>query len=153
MQGCHDVRVLSWRAFTRAHMVVWKALERALEDHSDLPLLSYEVLAHLSEAEGGRMRMQEVAAVLPLTRSGLTRLIDRMEEVDLVRRETCDLDRRGTYAALTPTGREVLKRAEVVHVRVLEEHLVARLTPDELTVLRAACSRIAGQPEASPART
>ncbi|HEX2027954.1 MAG TPA: MarR family transcriptional regulator [Nitriliruptorales bacterium] len=147
------MRVISWRALTRAHTLVWKALERALEDHADLPLLSYEVLAHLSEAEGERMRMQDVAAALPLTRSGLTRLVDRLERVGLVRRESCDVDRRGTYAVLTPTGRVVLERAQAVHVRVLEEHLVARLSGDELAVLRAACSRIAGLPEASRART
>lgn len=150
MQRCDDVRVLAWRALARAHAVLGAALDAALEERSGVPLLTYDVLSYLAEADGQRLRMQEVAERLPLTPSGLTRLIDRMEEAGLVRRQVCSSDRRGTYAVLTPAGRRTLRRAGEVHVRILEERLVARLSAHELMCLRAACTKIAGLVEDQP---
>ncbi|MDP9022328.1 MAG: MarR family transcriptional regulator [Actinomycetota bacterium] len=150
MQRCDDARVLAWRALTRAHAILEAALDAALEEHSGVALLTYDVLSYLAEADGQRLRLQEIAERLPLTRSGLTRLIDRMEEADLVRRQVCSSDRRGTYAVLTPAGRRTLRRAGEVHVRILEERLVARLSPHELVCLRAACTKIASLVEDQP---
>ncbi len=128
-----------------AHSALSRALDEALASHCELPLLTYEVLARLAEAPGGRLRMQELVEALPLTKSGLTRLIDRMERAGLTRRETCPSDRRGTFAALTPRGREALERASDVHARVLQERLT-RLGEEELEALTSACSKIvAGQ--------
>lgn len=125
-----------------AHAELSRALDEALESHSDLPLLAYEVLARLAEAPGRRLRMQELTEQLPLTKSGLTRLIDRMERAGLACREMCRADRRGTFAALTDKGREVLEHANEVHLRVLQERLT-RLEEEDLAALLSACAKIA----------
>ncbi len=125
-----------------AHTALSRALDEALESHSKLPLLTYEVLARIAEAPGRRLRMQELAELLPLTKSGLTRLIDRVERAGLARREVCPSDRRGTFAAITAEGREALKRADEVHERVLHERLT-HLEEEELATLLSACAKIA----------
>lgn len=142
MEGCEDPRVAAWRAFTCAHAALSRALDEALESHCELPLLTYEVLARLAEAPGRRLRMQELAELLPLTKSGLTRLMDRLEGAGLACREVCASDRRGTFATLTPRGREALERARQVHTRVLRERLT-RLEDEELDALQTTCSKIA----------
>ncbi|MFN2556501.1 MAG: MarR family winged helix-turn-helix transcriptional regulator [Nitriliruptorales bacterium] len=125
-----------------AHAALSRALDEALESSCELPLLTYEVLARLAEAPGRRLRMQELAELLPVTKSGLTRLVDRMERAGLARRELCPSDRRGTFAALTQQGREALERAGEVEVRVLRERLTD-LEEEELAALRTACAKIA----------
>ncbi len=142
MEGCEDPRVAAWRAFTCAHAALSRALDEALESHCELPLLTYEVLARLAETPGRRLRMQELAELLPLTKSGLTRLMDRMEGAGLACREVCSSDRRGTFAALTPRGRQALDRARQVHARVLRERLT-RLEDEEVNALHTSCSKIA----------
>lgn len=140
--GCDDPRVATWRALSRAHTALAYALEGRLEGEHDLPLLSYEVLAHLDEADGGRLRMQELADILPLTKSGLTRLVDRMESVGLLSRQECAEDRRGTFACLTDAGRDTLSSAGQDHRAVLEERLACELTDDELATLRGLLERV-----------
>ncbi len=138
-----DPRVAVWRALMRAHAALAAALDEALTAEYGLPLVSYEVLAHLAEADQYRMRMQELAELLPLTKSGLTRLADRLELAGLLRRMACPSDRRGTFAALTPRGIAVVERAAKVQRRVLEEGCVRPLEPGELDALRLACEKIA----------
>lgn len=140
---CDDPRVAAWRALSRAHTTLADALEDRLSDEHDLPLLSYEVLARLDEAEGARLRMQELAEVLPLSKSGLTRLVDRMEAAGLLQREECSEDRRGTFACLTRPGRETLSTAGQGHLAVLEDRLADRLTDEELATLRELLDRVA----------
>lgn len=139
---CNDPRVATWRALSRAHTALAEALEGRLEGEHDLPLLSYEVLAHLEESEHGRLRMQELADVLPLTKSGLTRLVDRMESAGLLSRQECAEDRRGTFACLTDAGRGALDTAGRDHRAVLDELLVSELTEDELETLRTLLERV-----------
>ena len=79
---------------------------------------SYEVLHHLEEASGGRMRMCELAEQAQLSRSGLTRLVDRLEREGLLERCSCDHDARGSYACLTGAGRERLQEARGTHLAV-----------------------------------
>lgn len=139
---CDDPRVATWRALSRAHTTLAGALEDRLEGEHDLPLLSYEVLARLDEADGARLRMQELADTLPLSKSGLTRLVDRMEAAGLIHREECSEDRRGTFACLTDEGRDTLSDAGDGHRAVLEERLAAQLTDEELTTLRELLDRV-----------
>ena len=73
-----------------------------------LPLSRYDVLLNLAEAPGGRLRMQELSASVLLSKSGLSRLVDRMVAAGLVRRERCEDDRRGWFAVLTDQGRSAL---------------------------------------------
>ena len=138
-----DDQVAAWRAFVRAQSVVLDVLARELEAERQMPLTFYDVLVHLSEAPEGRLRMRELAGAVLLSRSGLTRLVDRMEHAGLVSREACPSDRRGAYAAITGAGRAALRSAWPVHARGVEEHFVRHLTPEEIEVLRVALTRIA----------
>lgn len=128
----------------RAHAMIAGELEDELGSAHDLPLLSYEVLAYLAEAPEERLRMQELAARLPLTKSGLSRLADRMEQAGLIQRRACPSDRRGVHACLTDGGRSALEQAGDVHLRVLDDRLAARLGEDELGRLREALEKLVG---------
>jgi len=88
----------AWRGLLRAHACLAKRLDAELERAHGLPMSSYEVLGHLGEASAGRMRMCELAEQAQLSRSGLTRLVDRLEREGLLERCSCDHDARGSYA-------------------------------------------------------
>ena len=94
----------AWRGLLRAHACLAKRLDAELEQAHRLPMTSYEVLQHLQEASGGRMRMCDLAEQAQLSRSGLTRLVDRLERDGLLERCSCDHDARGSYACLTEPG-------------------------------------------------
>ncbi len=89
----------------------------------------YDVLVQLVEADGGRLRMQDLADRVVFSRSGLTRLVDRMVSEGLVTRERCDDDRRGTFASITAAGRARLRQASGVHLRGVAEHFARHLSP------------------------
>lgn len=91
--------------------------------------------------------MRDLADRVLLSRSGLTRLVDRMVDADLVYRSPDPDDRRGTLACLTPAGTSALRAAAPVHLRGVQEHFGSVLQDDEVEVLRAAMERVAnGQP-------
>jgi DNA-binding MarR family transcriptional regulator len=138
-------RLAVWETFLMAHGAVLRTLAQELEAETGLPLGWYEVLLHLRRAEGRRLRMQELAANVLLTPSGLTRVVDRMEAEGLVRRDACPGDRRGSYAVLTKDGASRLRRASPIHLRGVEEHFSRHLTDREATVLRTALAKVAGR--------
>jgi DNA-binding MarR family transcriptional regulator len=133
----------AWRGLLRAHACLAKRLDAELEQAHGLPMTSYEVLYHLEEASGGRMRMCELAEQAQLSRSGLTRLVDRLERDGLLERCSCDHDARGSYACLTHSGRERLEEARVTHLAVVREHFFSRFSESELSTLADMWERIA----------
>jgi DNA-binding MarR family transcriptional regulator len=142
----------AWRSFLRAHAKVTRILDAELSAECDLPLGSYAVLVHLAEAPERRLRMTDLAERVLLSRSGLTRLVDRMEREGLIRRESCPSDLRGTNAVLTEEGLARLRAAAPVHLRGVREHVVDLLTADELATIAGAFGRIAGpMPGGDPA--
>ena len=106
----------AWRGMLRAHAALTKALDADLDSAHGLPLSSYEVLLHLNDATDRRMRMRDLASSVILSRSGLTRLADRLERKELIRRESCASDARGAYAVLTPAGADMLAAARTTHL-------------------------------------
>ena len=94
----------AWRGLLRAHACLAKRLDAELESAHGLPMSSYEVLHHLEEANAGRMRMCDLAEQAQLSRSGLTRMVDRLARDGLIERCSCSHDARGSYACLTETG-------------------------------------------------
>ncbi|MGZ6827275.1 MAG: MarR family winged helix-turn-helix transcriptional regulator [Mycobacteriales bacterium] len=131
-----EAQLGAWRSFLRAHAQVTRALEAELVAEHDLPLPSYEVLLHLAEAPGRRLRMTELADRVLLSRSGLTRLVDRLGREGLVERAACPNDARGTHAVLTDAGLERLRAAAPTHLRGVAEHVTSRLTDEETAQLR-----------------
>jgi DNA-binding MarR family transcriptional regulator len=133
----------AWRGLLRAHACLAKRLDAELEQAHGLPMTSYEVLHHLEEASGGRMRMCELAEQAQLSRSGLTRLVDRMEREGLLERCSCDHDARGSYACLTHSGRERLQAARGTHLAVIREQFFSHFSEGELSSLADMWERIA----------
>ncbi len=133
----------AWRGLLRAHACLAKRLDAELEQAHGLPMSSYEVLGHLEEASGGRMRMCELAEQAQLSRSGLTRLVDRLERDRLLERCSCDHDARGSYACLTAAGRERLEEARGTHLAVVREHFFSHFSEAELSSLADMWERIA----------
>ncbi len=137
-----DPRLTAWATFLRAHARVTRALERELHDEQQLALADYDVLLQLARADERRLRMGELADRLLLSRSGITRLVDRLERAGFVERASCESDRRGSWALLTDAGYDRLRRATPVHLRGVAEHFLDRIPGDELEELRAALAHV-----------
>jgi DNA-binding MarR family transcriptional regulator len=141
--GTLDERELAaWRGLLRVHASLSKALDTQLEREHGLPLTSYEVLLYLADAEGQKMRMCDLASSVILSRSGLTRLVDRLERDGLLVRESCASDARGAFAKLTPAGHEKLAAARVTHLAGVRSLFLEHLTEDDLDVLGSVWARV-----------
>jgi DNA-binding MarR family transcriptional regulator len=138
-----DAGQRAWRGLLRAHACLAKRLDAALDQAHGLPLSSYEVLDRLEDASSGRMRMCDLAEQAQLSRSGLTRLVDRLEREHLLERCSCEQDARGSFACLTDAGRERLEEARVTHLAVVRDQFFARFSELELSLLGDMCQRIA----------
>ena len=132
----------AWRSFLRAHTALTRELDAELVAAHGLPLTSYEVLMFLAEAPGGRMRMSELAESVLLSRSGLTRLVDRLARYGLIERTRCTEDARGWFATLTPKGREVFDEARHTHLDGVRRLFVAAFSEDELATLGDCLERL-----------
>ncbi|HET7311997.1 MAG TPA: MarR family transcriptional regulator [Mycobacteriales bacterium] len=128
----------AWHALIRSHARVVRRLEAELESEQGLTLQAYEVLAHLSESPERRLRMSDLAALVVLSPSGLTRLVDQLAADGLVERARCATDARVVYAALTEKGFERLQGAYPVHLRGVRRHLIDHLTPRQLAAIAEA---------------
>ena len=137
-----DARLAAWRAFLNAHAVVIDRIEGDMRDAGVLPLGSYDVLVALLEAPERRLRLHELASRIVLSRSTLTRVVDRLEAEGLLARERVATDRRGAFAVLTARGRQALRRAWPIYERGIATHFARMLSDDEARVLTAALDRI-----------
>jgi DNA-binding MarR family transcriptional regulator len=133
----------AWRAMMRAHACLSKRLDAELESAHGLPVSSYEVLHNLQATSGGRMRMCDLADQARLSRSGLTRLVDRLEREGMIERCSCDHDARGSYACLTDSGRERLAEAKATHLAVVREQFFSHFSEGELDLMAGMWERIA----------
>jgi DNA-binding MarR family transcriptional regulator len=140
--GLSPLELDTWRALLRAHAHVTRRLESELLRDEDLPLASYDVLVQLSESPGRRLRMTDLAERVLLSRSGLTRLVDRLERDGLVARERCADDARGTFTVLTDGGQARLERAAPGHLAGVHEHVTGRFDDEELATLGALLGRL-----------
>ena len=131
----------AWRAFLQAYSTVMRTLEREMQESEGLTLSWYDILAHLDDAPEGAIRMQFLADSILLSRSGLTRLVDRMVDAGLVTRVTCPEDRRGTYAVITPDGRAALRRAMPGHIQGIQEHFLRHMSEEDVRALHSTLSK------------
>jgi len=132
----------SWVSFIRAHAAITRELSAQLQREHGLTLNDYEVLLHLSHAEGGRLRRVDLAERVVLTASGITRLLEGLERGGFVVKEHCTSDARVSYAKLTSAGREKLRVAGVTHLRGIDELFVERYSGSELATLADLLSRL-----------
>ena len=126
----------------RVHAQLTKALDAELTRMHALPLSSYEVLLFLADAPDGRMRMSELADSVLISRSGLTRLVDRLERGGLLERVQCEDDARGYFAEITPAGRRLFAQARRTHLDGVRRLFLGRYSRDELRLLGALWERI-----------
>jgi DNA-binding MarR family transcriptional regulator len=137
-----DSELRAWRGLLRVHASLSKALDAELDRQHDLPLTSYEVLVYLADAEGQKMRMCDLASSVILSRSGLTRLVDRLERDGLLVRESCASDARGAFAKLTPAGHEKLAAARATHLAGVRSLFLSHLSDEERDVLGSVWDRV-----------
>ncbi len=138
-----DERELAaWRGLLFAYRNMTAAIDQRLEREHGLALSSYEVLLLLSQAPDNSLRMGNLADLLLLSRSGLTRLVDRLAARGYVERHTCPSDRRGTYARLTEAGRKKFEQARPTNLAGIREQFVSRIETDDLEDLARIWDRI-----------
>ena len=132
----------AWVAFLRSHAAIIRELSAQLQREHGLTLNDYEVLLHLSHAEGGMLRRVDLAERVLLTASGITRLLEGLEKAGFVCKRNCESDARVTYAMLTDAGAEKLRRASATHLRGVDELFLARYSGSELATLAELLSRL-----------
>ena len=131
----------AWRVFLECAWAVIDILDAEMQAARDLTFRWYDVLVHLEDAEHG-LRMTEVANRILASKSGLTRVIDRMEEAGLVRRERPPDDRRAINVFITPEGLAALTSARAVHRRGIQEHFLGQLSNSEITALAKTLGKV-----------
>lgn len=132
----------TWRALLTAFSTVNRVLADEIEAETTLSLERYEILLMLSQGTDGGMRPSELADRRHLSRSGATRLIERLEQEGLVERRSLHGDRRGSLVALTPAGEQSFRTAGRIHLRGIDQHVGAHLTAQEMVELRRLLTKI-----------
>src|SRR5262245_42216260 len=110
----------AWLALVRTHAKLWDLVEAQMRRDTGLTMVRYDVLAHLNLA-GGRLGLSELASSIVLSQSGLSKLLDRMEESGLIRRDPDPRDARSTFASITGHGRAVVTKARQAHHAYLQQ--------------------------------
>jgi DNA-binding MarR family transcriptional regulator len=136
-QWLSDEEQQAWRATVQLSQLLMRQLDRDLTPYN-LNGRDYEILVELSEAPDHRLRMTDLADATSQSRSRLSHQISRMEKRDLVRREECEGDKRGTFAVLTKAGFETIERVAPHHVEQVRRHFIDRLTAVQLEEVRSA---------------
>ncbi len=138
-------RLTAGQVWERTLTMVSKLLrefDHEMQKDSGISIIWYDVLLHLYIAPEKKMRMQVLSDSLILTRTGATRLVDRIEKAGLVRREAVPEDRRGYYAILSEEGERVLRLAQKAHRRDIRKHFGAHLSKDEQQTLYELVTRV-----------
>ena len=134
--------VASFVRLVQAHSAVTRAINAQLLADHGLTINQYEALLQLAWAEGRRMRRVDLAERLVLTPSGVTRMLDGLEQAGYVDRDACPGDRRVTYAVLTETGLDKLRTSSESHVADIRSYFESRLSAEELDQLVALLERL-----------
>jgi DNA-binding MarR family transcriptional regulator len=130
-----DPRLDAWRAFLIAHTRLFRRLDEELRVEHSLSLPEYETLLQIAQAPDRRMRMSQIASRVLLSKSGVTRLVDRLVADGFVERSQCSSDARGAEAGLTPAGLQRLRAAATTHLRGIERYFLSAVEADDLAVL------------------
>lgn len=147
---CYHTRVLqsahknAWIAFFVSSSNMRKKVDDALRAAGCVPLELYGLLLSLEESPDQRARMSELANLVFLTKSGVTRLVDRAERLGLVTRQACPSDRRGLWAVLTAQGRVERSRAWTAYASAIEREFASSMTTEEAKTLYELLSRLTG---------
>ncbi len=138
-----DPRLEPWRAFLTAHARVTRRLDEELRAEHDLSLAEYDALLTIADAPERRIRMRQLADRVILSKSGVTRLIDRLVLDGLVERKACASDARGAEAVLTSAGLERLRRASRTHLRGIAQHFLAAVEDADIPTIQRSMLAVA----------
>ena len=144
-RGNH-LRQVAWGSFVVAHARLTRLIDAEMTAAGVLPLEWYDVLLPVYEAPGRRLRLSELAERALVTRSGLTRLVDRIEAKGLLARERCTDDRRGAFAVLTDPGLEALRRSWPKYEALIEEHFGRHMSDEDAATVHRVFSRMLPPP-------
>jgi DNA-binding MarR family transcriptional regulator len=143
-----DPRGRAWAWLLAAHATLLESIEKRLAAEGLPPLGWYDVLWELEKADGGRLRMHELAHRVVVSRSNVTRLADRLEAAGLIAREDCPDDRRGAYCVLTGAGRAMRRRIWPVYASEIDALWSSHLSRTEGRIIDEALRRIVGSARA-----
>ena len=134
-------RLHAWRLYFESALALVDVLDSEFERDTGLPVRWYDVLVHLEETPDG-LRMNELAEQILYSKSGFTRVVDRMEEAGLVRRVRPENDRRSILVVLTDKGRETMERARRHHRHWIEQHFSRHLADTDIKALTRALEKL-----------
>lgn len=143
--AARDPRLAPWRAFLIAYTQVARRLDEELRSEHGLSLQEYGALVQLVEAPGRQLRMGRLAEALLLSKSGVTRLVDRLVEDGLVARTSCPSDARGAEATLTDSGVDRLRRASPTHLRGISSYFLDAIPAGDASAVQRAMERVGAQ--------
>jgi DNA-binding MarR family transcriptional regulator len=135
----------SWGEFLSTYAMLDRIIEADLQEHARITHVEFEVLLRLSKQNPHKMRIQDIAAQSILTRSGVSRVVERLEKAGLVIRETADEDKRGAYAVLTNAGMERFRVAMQFHWECVQRNFICLFSDEELTQMAGFWKRIKEQ--------
>lgn len=138
----NDERLGPWRGFLQAHARLVRRLDTELRAAHGISLPEYEALLHLGRSPDRRLRMTQLASQVLLSKSGVTRLVDRLVADGLVERSTCPTDARGAEAVLTGLGLERLRAAADTHLDGVDRYFVSAVEPGDLAAVDRAMEAI-----------
>jgi DNA-binding MarR family transcriptional regulator len=139
-----EMRNSTWRLFLTAQIQIIEQIQEKLAAANLPPLEWYDVLWALKETPDQRLRLSELADRVLLSRRNLTRLLDRLEKNELLQREPCPTDRRGTFAVLTEAGAVMQKKMWAIYSEGIAEYFGAQLSDEEVKVMQQALKKILG---------
>ncbi|MEA2126805.1 MAG: hypothetical protein QOI80_3587 [Solirubrobacteraceae bacterium] len=137
-----DAELAAWKGFVRVYRAMSRTLDAELEAAHGLSLSSFEVLKSLRFSPEGRLRMADLAEHALLSRSGMTRLVDRLERQGWLTRCQCSDDARGCFAVLSPAGAAVVDRARPTHLEAVRAGFLSHLSAEDLDRLGTVFERM-----------
>jgi DNA-binding MarR family transcriptional regulator len=137
-----DTQLGAWRSFLHAHARLTRRLDEELQAAHHLSLAEYDALVQLTRVPGRRLRMSVLADRVLLSRSGITRLVDRLEAAGMVKRSACATDARGAEAILTPVGVQRLRAASQTHLAGVQRYFLDAIEADERLAIERGLDRV-----------
>lgn len=139
MENLTEKEKFAFQTYLASYNMVVRSISRDMRSQGQMSIEHYDVLVTLEYATGHRLRLSELAERVLLSRSGLTRLVDRLEERGFVNREVCPNDRRGSYAVLTAEGLKAREECWVMLESAIQKHFASKLDESKLDDLMSAC--------------
>jgi DNA-binding MarR family transcriptional regulator len=134
--------VSSWASYLKVHARVINEIEKELARAGQIPLTWYDILLSVNGSPGNRKRMIEIAEEVVLTKSGLSRSVDKLTEAGLLVKEPCPDDKRGSFAVITDKGIQALKNAWPVYRKCINKYFGENLDKHEITTVHQAMNKI-----------